>query len=78
VNRKAKDVKVEDDGGAGRAKKLKMDQEKHSYPSLTMPEVEDDIANERNVALLKQESAKPSLMVTIEQLCLEQVTNKMT
>jgi len=59
VNRKAKDVKVEDDGGAGRAKKLKMDQEKHSYPSLTMPEVEDDIANERNVALLKQESAKP-------------------
>jgi len=52
-------VKVEDDGGAGRAKKLKMDQEKHSYPSLTMPEVEDDIANECNVALLKQESAKP-------------------
>lgn len=28
------------------------------------------------MALLKQESAKPSLMVTIEQLCLEQVTNK--
>ena len=42
-----------------------------------MPDVQDDTVNERNMALLKQESAKPSLMVTIEQLCLEQVTNKM-
>ncbi len=50
-------MKEEDESGC--VKKPKLDQEKRTYPSLTLPDMEDDTANERNIALLKQESAKP-------------------
>ncbi len=38
-----------------------MDPEKHTYPSLTLPDAEDETANMRNVTLLKQEVAKPKV-----------------
>lgn len=58
MNRKTKGTPVKEEGECQREKKVKVDPEKHTYPSLTLSDMEDDTANERNVALLKQEVAK--------------------
>jgi len=58
VNWKTKDAPMKEENERC-VKKAKLEQERHTYPSLALSDMEDDTANERNVALIKQEMSKP-------------------